>query len=553
MSRSMSLPPLMETIQGSTAQDSIECLNLSPYLVEQAPNKEGNLEQHLIVDRVKSSKNTVTQHQETSQANDVEVGAVQKPTLPLQQSLASTVVNSEATVQPLNTIRVEAYSRVIEDDRSPRIGSYRETSTEDLPVPRMGIEIRVPSLHDLDIELQSKSRALTLDESHNRTQREEQQRNEPTSKANPSSSREPEVSLQTSKSPSTSNSKKITPNVLAGDTSGLLYKDQELVKLHDLVIRVRDVASMSDGRYKFDKLDVYDGPWRIIQLPRTAATPKDLFHDPEKEELQGDFEASKGAERRELMHIKKLVKLEFPPGSKAEAWTSISRLRPVYEIPNDAFEAEARMLYYQGKDLDTRICRVSNTDFPARMEEAGSSIGVTGVSKIQRGAYIKIHHVISKGPNKDGTYEVEKLRGKRMFRCRLEDYPEAVTDMKDPMISRYLRKKGGTVGKNEAIVVQYLVHWAGWPSEDDTWEVGRGNIPKVFINAFDANSSPSGSDDPGDEDMAITIDAVDQTAQHAQKKRKTGGKKVAVIIDSSAEATMPSPKRKATTGRKRKS
>jgi hypothetical protein len=37
---------------------------------------------------------------------------------------------------------------------------------------------------------------------------------------------------------------------------------------------------------------------------------------------------------------------------------------------------------------------------------------------------------------------------------------------------------------NRIVVSEYKVHWAGWPDEDDTWDIGTGNIAKGFIDEY---------------------------------------------------------------------
>ena len=39
---------------------------------------------------------------------------------------------------------------------------------------------------------------------------------------------------------------------------------------------------------------------------------------------------------------------------------------------------------------------------------------------------------------------------------------------------------------NRIVVSEYKVHWAGWPNEDDTWDIGTGNIARGFIDEYHA-------------------------------------------------------------------
>lgn len=34
------------------------------------------------------------------------------------------------------------------------------------------------------------------------------------------------------------------------------------------------------------------------------------------------------------------------------------------------------------------------------------------------------------------------------------------------------------------VISEYKVHWAGWPDEDDTWSIGKGNIADGFVDEY---------------------------------------------------------------------
>ena len=102
------------------------------------------------------------------------------------------------------------------------------------------------------------------------------------------------------------------------------------------------------------------------------------------------------------------VKLRFPSGSKGDPWTAASRLIPVYPEP-------------------------------PRPEDAAS--GVHGVIfHLRKGSatFVELQRFRPLGKKGEELYIVGRLRDRR-----------ASAD------------KAGT---------EYLVHWAGWPSEDDSWE-----------------------------------------------------------------------------------
>lgn len=96
----------------------------------------------------------------------------------------------------------------------------------------------------------------------------------------------------------------------------------------------------------------------------------------------------------------------------------------------------------------------------------------------------------------------------------MEDIEDPVTDGTDPMIQRYLGHEGGYVREGEVLTVKYLVHWAGWPSEDDTWEVGRENIPQNLTEEYDTTTG-----DFEEEGLPITKAMVDMTRPFRTPKR----------------------------------
>lgn len=73
--------------------------------------------------------------------------------------------------------------------------------------------------------------------------------------------------------------------------------------------------------------------------------------------------------------------------------------------------------------------------------------------------------------NGEKYYSVEKIRGERSGNLKSANIPAA----NSPKVSR-------------TGVKSYLVHWAGYPSEDDSWEIGHkhqcGGVPAEFINEW---------------------------------------------------------------------
>ncbi|MCJ1404042.1 hypothetical protein MMC11_007266 [Xylographa trunciseda] len=270
-----------------------------------------------------------------------------------------------------------------------------------------------------------------------------------------------------------------SPLITEADPSEMFfYNSKELVRKNDLVIRIRDPNSVEGGRNKHDRLDVYDGPFRISRLPKISV----LLDSQKNVEKNGQTLVPPLETTATEVMKEALVKLYFPSNSKGKALTKLGRLRPVYEVPKIVPEAcDARSLYYmvtseghEGSILNTLVSDKESDDCEA-------STGIRGVCRIQKGAYVHVDYVGQEGPNEDSFFEVEKLRGKRIDRHPIKEFPDERMD--DPTILRYL-ENGGHVDKSQVLVVKYLVHWAGWPSEDDTWERAQGNIPQDFIDQF---------------------------------------------------------------------
>lgn len=281
-----------------------------------------------------------------------------------------------------------------------------------------------------------------------------------------------------------------------------LYITGEAVTLGDMVIRLRDGKETENGMNETNELDVYDGPWVVTELPFSGAIiSSGLFED--------DVVVPSEAEDK-LMHDmqQKLIKLDFPTTSKAEPWTKLGRLRPVYGIPAGAASGDARIAHQQLQESDKGVIvniHTADTDF--------DSEGPTGVARIQEEAYVFLQYVSFEAVDKD-TFEVEKLRGKKLWRYSMEDCEDPVTDCTDPMILRYLGREGGYVNEDEVLIVKYLVHWAGWPSEDDTWEVGHGNIPQNMMEEYDVNMA--GTEEEG---LSATKTITDMTRDFKPRKK----------------------------------
>ena len=263
---------------------------------------------------------------------------------------------------------------------------------------------------------------------------------------------------------------------------GMYFRSGERVRINDLVVRVRDDETMAEGKNKLDKHDIYDGPFRIIEIPgpiETSEPSTDVRPDGNE---GGGLPPTMNEDQLAAMRQKK-VKLHFPQGSTADPWTKLGRIRPVYhvypEVPDDL---EPRAWYYWPK-ANKQERKIMNTeDMGADVDD--EVLNTRGVCHMQKGFYTKVQYVATSGLEADNVYEVEKLRDKIIERLPRKDFPDETMD--DPNIVRYLEEEAGVLPKSEVLVVKYLVHWAGWPSEDDTYERAQDNIPQSFINEYEA-------------------------------------------------------------------
>lgn len=264
-------------------------------------------------------------------------------------------------------------------------------------------------------------------------------------------------------------------------TLNLFYRSGESIKANDLVIRIRDPATMPDGKNKFDKEDVFDGPFCVAELP----TPESEISDRLSQEQQHSFKSAtsdKSEGKALVMNMQeKLIRLAFHPNSKAEPWTKLRRLIPVYDIfQNAPADADARTLYY------FEVTRDDNGRSPINLHTSNSD--TRGVCKLGKGVYTQVTYIDPDPPGGGNSFEVEKLRGKRIARCWKKDFPHET--MSDLILVQFMQTNDiGLDTKREVLVIQYLVHWAGWPSEDDTWELGADNIQQLFIDEFDTQKN----------------------------------------------------------------
>lgn len=274
--------------------------------------------------------------------------------------------------------------------------------------------------------------------------------------------------------------------VLTRAPARLCYRSGGSIGKGDLVLRLRCKPTASVGRFILDSHDIYDGPWMIIELP-------DITSEKE-EELQGQYQAgttssevgegpnqgqfvvprrmdrgltseliphprmtreqeklaqqARRRQRRALWETK--VKLKFPEDSRADPWTEICRLIPSTYISDTGDESGMR-------------CEFQLSDH----------------------VRVAVPYVTSEGPVGDnGTFVVQKLRGKRLRLLEAREARGIRSDLEDNWVRIY-RLSGGEIRPGQVLAVEFLVHWAGWPSEDDSWEPAQA-LPQIFKDEFHA-------------------------------------------------------------------
>ena len=298
-------------------------------------------------------------------------------------------------------------------------------------------------------------------------------------------------------------SKTHTPDPPETDFMGLRYKSGQPVRLNDLVIRIRDMETIDSGKNKFDKLDIYDGPFRVTEIPED---------DPGKL-LIGSQTSGEEVKKDQIRAMQeKLVRLQFPRGTQANSWTKLGRLRPVFRVPLEVSdELDARTTYYWGRDKGI-ASTIMNTE--KMWNEEDDTNDNRGVCHIQSHTYVKVRYVATDGSDGGDEYEVEKLRGKIIEIHSRRKFP--MERMDDPAIVKYFAD-GNSISEKEVLVVKYLIHWAGWPSEDDTYELAQDNIPQVLIDAYNKCFKP--------DDIGLDTVAQSSLPEHARKRRKSGAKR----------------------------
>ena len=250
----------------------------------------------------------------------------------------------------------------------------------------------------------------------------------------------------------------------------LRYPSGQIIHPNDLVIRLRDPKKIPA---RYEKLNDFDGPWEILTLSGWTS-PDDCMDQDNQTHKCLLNPPHKGC-----------IKLDFPEASAAQdTCTCISRLRPAYEVSRiDDDEKDIKKRYLAAKALSEKT-PLEDTDDVTASRSLDEKLYAF---HLKDDVYMTVPYIAPEG--KDGKWEIGKVIGKRVYPFRPEDLPdEEVED--DPIIGKFFEGRGRRYHGNMVLVVQYRVHWAGWPAEDDSWERAQDNIPQGFVDQFIATTVP---------------------------------------------------------------
>lgn len=293
----------------------------------------------------------------------------------------------------------------------------------------------------------------------------------------------------------------------------LLYQSGEHVHRHDLVLVLRTDKQIEEGR--FDEGDIFDGPFRIVQLPRTSM---DLLFDEHADIPQEQ--------------LRRKIRLDLPKGSLGKHFVPICNVRPVFRCNAEALpNLTAEELYTFHRDQEPFTLSDNAKKDPSAIES------FTFVSQLTDGHFAKVNYTAPDPLAGDDCYIVSKLRGKRIIRSMASEHEHE--PMNDPVILGYLAN-GGELNECEMLVVQYRVHWAGWSSQDDSWEVAYQNIAAEFVQEWEQAN-------PGVQ-VAVPDKVEGEEVEEEREGKKKGGPK---RKRTSASSTSPLAKKKAKKLRKR--
>ena len=135
----------------------------------------------------------------------------------------------------------------------------------------------------------------------------------------------------------------------------------------------------------------------LCNVPSSVMSPDTLFND-EDDELS---EAKQGSSPLKALKCSgdRHVKLELPLGSKSEPWTSIRRLRPIYDVPDEATgDLSAKDLYQLVRERKPVQAHVS----ASWMQVAANGLQV---AKLGRDEFVTCSYISAEGLESDSEFD----------------------------------------------------------------------------------------------------------------------------------------------------
>ena len=261
------------------------------------------------------------------------------------------------------------------------------------------------------------------------------------------------------------------------DATKLQYRSGMPIKEGDVVIRLREDPVAWLPAYKQDEYDIYDGPWIVCQVSENGSWKVNNWKNYSRTLadngtrplcahcVSAGLNAGLAQGQQESVckcHV--MVKLNFPEGTKGNPWTETNRLLQL-QLP-----VAKKALVEGTATTSSEVITQSNTVF-----------------QLVQGVVVAVHPVVSVDAYGGGMKPmVEKLRGKRLH--RVKNGGGGGSDLSDSWIKRYI-SRAPELEAGEYLVAEYLVHWAGWPSEDDSWVTAQ-SIPQPFKDEYKNMTDP---------------------------------------------------------------
>ncbi|KAI9872548.1 MAG: hypothetical protein M1830_001488, partial [Pleopsidium flavum] len=181
------------------------------------------------------------------------------------------------------------------------------------------------------------------------------------------------------------------------------------------------------------------------------------------------------------------------------------------------------------------------TKFLIRSNPIDSTDEVAGIIRLRANVLVSVQHVTSEGPEGDGGYEVDKLRGKRLRLLHGAAAKGMRTQLSDPWVKRVLQSGRWKIKKGQVLLPEYRIHWAGWPSEASEpqwfWEslkisianflhdrTTAGSAAKTFIEEYGRKTDPFRDDDGSKEGTLDILDMLYEGDLHVMEAARKGKK-----------------------------